>query len=81
VDKMEKVTTDFTMVGAGICSNIELTAKNGKLEIATINDCYPDNTDGISVSLDKEKVRQLRDFLNEWLENGVFIVPQPIDKE
>ena len=32
---MEKVTTDFTMVGAGICSNIELTAQNDKLEIAT----------------------------------------------
>lgn len=78
---MEKVTTDFTMVGAGICSNIELTAKNGKLEIATTNDCYLDNTDGISVSLDKEKVTQLRDFLNEWLENGGFAVPQPIDEE
>lgn len=78
---MEKLLTDFVMVGAGICSNIELTAKNGKLEIATTNDCNPDCTDGISVSLNKEKVIQLRDFLNEWLENGGFVVPQPIDEE
>ena len=78
---MEKLLTDFVMVGAGICSNVELTSKNDKLEIATTNDCNPDCTDGIFVSLNKEKVTQLRDFLNEWLENGGFIVPQPIDKE
>ena len=78
---MEKLLTDFVMVGAGICSSVELTSKNDKLEIATTNDCNPDCTDGISVSLNKEKVTQLRDFINEWLENGGFIVPQPIDEE
>ena len=78
---MENLLTDFTMVCSGICHNIELTAKNDELEIATTNDCNPDCTDGISVSLNKEKVIQLRDFLNEWLENGGFVVPQPIDEE
>lgn len=78
---MENLLTDFTMVGSGICHNIELTAKNDELEIATTNDCYTDHTDGIVISLNKEKVAQLRDFLNEWLENGGFVVPQPIDEE
>lgn len=40
-----------------------------------------DHTDGIGVSLNKQKVTQLCAFLNEWLENGGFVVPQPIDEE
>ena len=75
---MEKLLTDFVMVGSGICHNIELTAKNDELEIAITNDCYMDHTDGIGVSLNKQKVCA---FLNEWLENGGFVVPQPIDEE
>lgn len=78
---MEKLLTDFTMVSSGICHSIELTAKNDELEIAITNDCYMDHTDGIALSLNKEKATQLRDFLNEWLENGGFVVPQPIDEE
>lgn len=78
---MEKLLTDFVMVGSGICHNIELTAKNDELEIAITNDCYMDHTDGIGVSLNKQKVTQLCGFLNEWLENGGFVVPQPIDEE
>lgn len=76
---MEKLLTDFTMVSSGICHNIELTAKNDELEIAIINDCL-DHPDGIGLSLNKQKATQLRDFLNEWLENGEFVVPQPIDE-
>ena len=78
---MEKLLTDFVTVSAGMSFNVELTAKNGELEIATTNDCYPDFTDGIALSLNKEKVAQLRDFLNDWLENGGFVVVQPINEE
>lgn len=78
---MDKLLTDFVMVGSGICYNIELTAKNDELEIAIINDCDLDHPDGIGLSLNKQKVTQLCGFLNEWLENGGFVVPQPIDEE
>lgn len=44
---MDKLLTDFVMVGSGICYNIELTAKNDELEIAIINDCDLDHPDGI----------------------------------
>ena len=78
---MEKLLTNFATVSAGMSFNVELTAKNGELEIATTNDCYTGFTDGIALSLNKEKVTQLRDFLNDWLENGQFIVLQPINEE
>ena len=78
---MEKLLTDFVTVSVGMSFNVELTAKNGELEIATTNDCYTGFTDGIALSLNKEKVTQLRDFLNDWLENSKFSVPQSLDNE
>lgn len=59
---MEKLLTDFVLVGSGICHNIELTAKNDELEIAIINDCGMVHPDGIGLSLNKEKVTQLCGF-------------------
>lgn len=76
------VTTDFVTVSAGMCHEVTLTAsQNGELEIGTINGYNLRDDNGIALPLNKEKVVQLRDFLNQWLENGGFIVPQPIDEE
>ena len=33
---MDKLLTDFVMVGSGICYNIELTAKNDQLSMIVI---------------------------------------------
>ena len=74
--------TDFVMVSAGMCHEVILSAKrDNELEIGTLNVYDLDESGGIVLSLNKEKVTQLRDFLNQWLENGGFVVPQPIDEE